>query len=245
MHCALISAALPPRRRSLATCRIGQPCPYCVTSAALSAGILFSNVPGFRPEEVQKQGTALAAVALTTVTLLAVPQMRAADRAQAIDIPFKEPEASAPARTLSTYSSCAAFSALSAFSGTRAAALCPSSSRARWQMSRRPAPPAVLLHHTSQSPQQRDRPRLRRDLFRQSLKSPPPLGGCSCAQIIELADDRAKALALHLEKVGAKMYGAFWCRRAMRCDQGTPGGVRARAVRGTLRRSGCWWCVRP
>lgn len=89
----------PPRthapRPTLPPHRIGQPCPYCLTSAALSAGILLSNATGFRPDEVQKQGTALSAVALSAVLLLAVPQTRAADRARAVDIPYKEPEARA------------------------------------------------------------------------------------------------------------------------------------------------------
>ena len=79
----------------LATQLGGQPCPYCLTSAALSAGTLACAVRGLEAEERERLAGPAVALALAVVVSLGVPQSQAAARQaarNALDLPFSEVE---------------------------------------------------------------------------------------------------------------------------------------------------------
>ena len=79
----------------LATQLGGQPCPYCLTSAALSAGTLACAVRGLDAAERERLTAPAVALAVAVLVSLAVPQSQTAARQaarDALDLPFAEVE---------------------------------------------------------------------------------------------------------------------------------------------------------
>ena len=65
------------------------PCPYCLTSAALSLSLLVASLQGWAAAEVQAAAPASAAAALAALLLVAVPQAAAQRGGEAaIEIPY-------------------------------------------------------------------------------------------------------------------------------------------------------------